>query len=84
MKTEKVALAYDIVINKGNMAAVDYVQGCMIPAAKDHRDHHGAKSLQDTVVTPMGAYCVGLVLSSGLEIAQELDGKGYISTKGGD
>ena len=78
MKPEGVALAYDIVSNKGNMAAVDYVQGCMIPAAEDHRGQYGAKALHDTVETSMGKYPIGLVLSSGLAIAQELDSVGYV------
>jgi len=78
MKPEKVALSYDIASNKGNMMAVDYVQSCMIPAAKDHRDLYGAKALHDTVDTQMGSYPIGLVLSSGLKIANELDHKGYV------
>jgi len=78
MTLEKIALAYDIASNKGSMAAVEYVQGCMIPAAEDHRDQCGAKALRDTVETSMGKYPIGLVLSSGLAIAQDLDSKGYV------
>lgn len=78
MTPEDVALAYDITINKGIMAAVDYVQGCMIPAAEDHRAQYGAKALYEMVETSMGKYPIGLVLSSGLAIAQELDSKGYV------
>ena len=78
MCSYKIALAYDISISKGGMAAVDYVQGCMIPAAEDHRDQYGAEALHDTVETSMGQYPIGLVLTSGLAIAQELDGKGYV------
>ena len=78
MTPEDVALAYDIAINKGIMAAVDYVQGCMIPAAEDHRAQYGAKALYEMVETSMGKYPIGLVLSSGLAIAQELDSKGYV------
>jgi hypothetical protein len=73
---EKLALAYDIMEQKGSESAADYVHHCMIPAADDHRAQHGIEALRETVNTPLGHYPIGLVLSAGMRIARELDEKG--------